>query len=849
MTKRTPMMEQYVEQKSLVPDALLFFRLGDFYELFMDDAIAAARALDITLTGREAGDMGRVPMCGVPVHAAQSYIAKLVAQQYKVAICEQDASFAGKGLVPRRIVRIVTPGTIDDGDDSALGALATIVREDGMHALVVLDCRIGHMRYAQFSSRALLVDALHVLSIAEWVLEEEERAWLVAQPWWRNSCAVTVRARAPSDAVISQFAQLSSEVVDALPRACRIAVGQLCRYVIETHQRGLAHIQLLSMQSHPVRAPLGIDASTQRHLELLRGGHDRNKHASLFGVLDKTRTALGSRLLRLWMMQPLTDIAALAHRHDAVDVLHMQTLVRGALSELLGRVYDMERLIGRTARGQASPRDMIALAQSLRVVPLLQEQLAGDDVCLGAHHMHEFVHRLDACTDVCAMIDDAVEPDVAMAHRTSTDTVRSGYDARLDALRTTAREGKQWIAALEAAERTRTGIRSLKVGYTKVFGYYIEVSRANVHAVPTDRYERKQTLANAERYVTAELVEHEVRLLEAQAELETYEQSVFDALVHAVAMHIPRMQCVAHALAQLDVFVALANVARTRRYVRPHMHEGDALMIYEGRHPVVETLSEEFMPNDTCLGGTDARMTMITGPNMAGKSTYMRQVALMVIMAHIGSFVPAARAHIPIVDHVFTRIGASDDLFGGQSTFMVEMRDIQHMLSCATSRSLLIIDELGRGTASDEGMAIAQAVIEHIHDVVQCKALVSTHYHALAHRCEALPGVAAARMAVEERGDRVLFLKKLLPGVASSSYGIYCAHIAGIPRTVVDRAYALLHVRDDDVPDRAPAIVRMEHPCVAQLRTLDVLHMTPMDALRWLLDAQQAVRDPDSLLG
>ncbi|MCI3920418.1 DNA mismatch repair protein MutS [Paenibacillus sp. TRM 82003] len=793
MTKLTPMMEQYLSVKAQAQDAFLFFRLGDFYEMFFEDAVLAARELEITLTGRGGGGDERIPMCGVPYHSAENYIARLIEKGYKVAICEQveDAAEA-KGVVRREIVRVVTPGTVMDGklvSDRANNYLAAVVETDGRWAVSACDLTTGELYAVATSSIEEAADELSVYAVTEIVGDEGTIATLRDRPWDRHrSIVFTARAVSAGDAGSWLREHFSHLELSGLGTAHLSATALLLSYLTDTQKRSLGHIRAVRVYESSVF--MTLDPFTRKNLELTETVRDRARKGSLLWTIDKTVTAMGARLLRRWLDKPLMNADAIRARLDAVEALHGDMLLREDMRELLKRVYDLERLSGRIAYGTANARDLLALGGSLAVVPELMALCRNAAPALLA----ELAGDPDEGADLLERIDAAIHPEPPTSIREGG-LIRDGFDPHLDKLREASKNGKRWIAELEQAEREATAIRSLKIGYNKVFGYYIEVTRANLAMVPEGRYERKQTLAAAERYVTPELKEKEALILEAEEKMVDLEHGLFVELREQLAADIPRLQRLAERMSTLDALQSLATVAASNRYVRPDVHEGFELEVVDGRHPVVEGVLESntFIANDASLTQDGTRALLITGPNMAGKSTYMRQVALISIMAQIGSFVPAKKARVPLIDRVFTRIGAADDLAGGQSTFMVEMQDIQAMLAKATERSLVIIDELGRGTSTGEGMAIAQAVIEFLHENVGCKTLVSTHYHELAHLEGSLPYLSNACMAVKESGEQVTFLRKLVSGAADSSYGIYCAQLAGLPKTVIDRAYDLLH--------------------------------------------------------
>lgn len=795
MAKYTPMMEQYLKIKAQVPDAFLFFRLGDFYEMFFEDAVLAAKELEITLTGRDAGGTERVPMCGVPYHSAESYITRLIDKGYKVAICEQVENPAeAKGVVKREIVRIVTPGTIME-DKNLKGAvnnfivsLAEAAEPNGeiRWAVAAGDLSTGELYVTDFAQDTeQLYEELNSYQPSEVI---GEGALLDTARTYMNQMLhrALVSLQPASDASLTDKHFPAAEL-SGLSAAARLSIDRLLYYLYETQKRSLAHIR--HIRRYEKQQFMILDPFTRRNLELTETARDRSKKGSLLWLLDKTVTAMGGRMLRRWVDKPLLSKQAIEVRQEAVDVLVRQLITREELRQQLRDVYDMERLVGRVVYGTANARDLNALKLSLQRVPELIELCQAS----GSATLSDLVSQADDCQDIASWIESAIVEDPPISVREGG-LIKEGYHAQLDQFREASTNGKRWIAELEQRERERTGIKSLKIGFNKVFGYYIEVTKANLSQLPEGMYERKQTLANAERFVTPELKEKEALILDAEEKMVDLEYELFARLRDRVANETERLQKLAEMIAVIDSLQSLAAVSAERRYVKPEIDEGFDMEIRDGRHPVVEAVLEDeaFIANDTVFTQEGRRMMLITGPNMAGKSTYMRQVAYMLIMAQIGCFVPASHAKIPLVDRIFTRIGAADDVIGGQSTFMVEMKDIQLMTAKATPRSFVIIDELGRGTSTGEGMAIAQAVIEYIHERIGCKTLISTHFHELAHLEDSLLYLHNYCMAVEESGEEVTFLRKLISGAASTSYGIYCAKIAGIPDEVIERAYQIL---------------------------------------------------------
>ncbi|WP_028548524.1 DNA mismatch repair protein MutS [Paenibacillus sp. UNC451MF] len=796
MVKYTPMIEQYLAIKAEVQDAFLFFRLGDFYEMFFEDAVNASKELEITLTGREGGAEERIPMCGIPYHSADNYIARLVEKGYKVAICEQveDPSQA-KGVVRREIVRIVTPGTVMDsrllGETSNNYMVSVTETGVGIYGFAACDISTGELFVTRLEGTlALVADEMNVYHPSELIGTPELLEQLKEHTSSSLGSSIVVTPR-PSKNVHSDF-QLgdffAATELSALHAEGKSCVGQLMLYLQETQKRSLVHIKHIRV--YEPNQYMIMDPFTRRNLELVETVRDRTKKGTLLWLLDKTITAMGGRLLRRWIEKPLMSESAIQERLEAVDRLYHQLIVRDELKQSLKEVYDLERLVARISYGSANARDLVALKASLQQVPNLKQ------VCemSGSATLAKLTARIDPCQDVMVWIDEAITEEPPVSVRDGG-MIKAGYHAYLDQLREASTNGKRWIAELEKQERERTGVRSLKIGYNKVFGYYIEVTKANLSSLEEGRYERKQTLANAERFVTPELKEKEGLILEAQEKMVDLEYELFMQLRDKLFAHISRLQQLAELIATVDVYQSLAAVSAANRYTRPEIGDFYELQVQEGRHPVVEAVMQDgvFIANDTRLSPEEGQMLLITGPNMAGKSTYMRQVAIICLMAQIGCFVPAQSARVPILDRIFTRIGAADDLIGGQSTFMVEMMDIQVMTDKATDKSLVIIDELGRGTSTGEGMAIAQAVIEFLHDRIGCKTLVSTHFHELAHLEETLGSLRNYCMAVKESGRQVTFLRKLIPGAASTSYGIYCAQIAGLPNGIIDRSYELLH--------------------------------------------------------
>jgi len=870
----TPMMAQYKELKRQYSDCLLLFRLGDFYELFYDDAEVAARELEITLTGRDAGNGERAPMCGVPYHAVDSYVARLVEKGYKVAICEQleDPRFA-KGLVARDVIRVVTRGTLTDAraqDESVNVYLAAVTSDAyaGAYGLAACDVATGQFTLTELrgsEARGRLISELARLRPAEVLLapgvaRDQRLMKFIGEQLGaaQGSCHPSYFDEGNArEALRRHFGttSLAGFGCEGMPLAIA-AAGAALAYLHETQKVDLSHIVRLS--PYLTSDFLQIDPASRRNLELTRALRDGGRRGTLLWVLDATVTALGSRLLRDWIDRPLVDPAAINRRLDAVAELVTAGDQRRALRAALKRVYDLERLAGRLAYRTATPRDLLALRDSLAALPDIKT-LLGD---CKAPLLAELDAAIDPLTAERLAVERALRDD-APASAKEGGIIKPGYDEEVDRLRSAKGAGRDWIARLEAAERERTGIKSLKIGYNKVFGYYISVTRANLAAVPPD-YQRKQTLANEERFITPALKEQEELVLRAEERLVAREYELFVDLRERIAAAVRQLQTTAGAVAAVDAVAALAEVAVANNYVRPAVDDGETIEIREGRHPVVERVlpTGAFVPNDCLVDRDSNRLLLITGPNMAGKSTYIRQVALIVIMAQLGSFVPAAAARIGAVDRIYTRVGAADDLSGGQSTFMVEMNEVSNILNNATPRSLVILDEVGRGTSTFDGLSIAWAVAEYLHAPERrVKTLFATHYHELTDLEELYPGVVNCTVAVDERGDEeIVFLHKIVRGAADRSYGIHVARLAGLPPAVLQRAREILGLlesseefkrgqREVAASGRRRRTVSQISlfgseldPLVEELRNLKVMEMTPLEALNKLYELHEKAR-------
>lgn len=863
------MMQQYYSIKEQYPDAILFFRLGDFYEMFGDDAKTASKVLEIALTSREAGAMGRIPMCGVPHHAAEPYVDKLIRSGYRVALCEQlEDPKQAKGVVKRDVIRVITPGTFIEGqlEKAENQYLVSLAWHGESWGLAYLDMSTGEFMATSLANWDRLADELTWIQPAEIVvtleLDQDQRLETLAE----SLGATVTRLQHPqlSTAAASQRLMDHFQTATLKPYGLTsveqiAAAGLALKYVVDTQRSMLTHIR--TVKGYTLEEFLQIDGHSRQNLELTSTIRDRKKAGSLLGVMDQTVTSMGARLLRSYLEKPLVDLAAIEARLDAVEALVDQTALRLELREQLDEIRDLERLLSRLVMGSGNARDLNSLAASLEKIQPVKELLQGDLPELLA----SVEQRLDPLQDLVHLIRAAILDEPSLTLREGN-LIRDGYNEELDKLRQASRGGKDWIRRLERVERDRTGIKSLKVGYNRVFGYYIEVTKANIHLVPED-YERKQTLANVERYITPALKEQEALILGADERINELEYELFVEVRDKVKDHVEAIQNNSHALAILDVLQGLATVAVERNFVRPQLEQGLGLHLVESRHPVVEAIEGQFVPNDVTFDESQ-RIILLTGPNMAGKSTYLRQVALIVILAQMGSFVPAQEARIGIVDRIFTRIGAADDLSSGQSTFMVECAETAQLLLNATENSLIILDELGRGTSTFDGMAIAQAVVEYIHDTIGARTLFSTHFHELTKLEMSLKYLVSYRVEVEERDGRISFLHRVSRGSTDRSYGINVARMAGVPGPVLQRSLELLHeleaagkgpiqldlfhraVYDASVQEIASVAEKpSENNLEKKLLELDLNNLTPLEALQtlaaWQSEARVEANDDD----
>ncbi|HXH25053.1 MAG TPA: DNA mismatch repair protein MutS [Vicinamibacterales bacterium] len=866
----TPAMRQYLDAKRQYRDAIVFFRMGDFYEMFYEDALVAARALDLTLTSRSKDAGGAsIPMCGVPYHAVDAYLARLVRKGFRVAICEQvEDPRKAKGLVRREVVRVVSPGTLTDAnylDAREPAFLMALAGPDGTVGAALIDLSTGEFTAAEYrgpDGAQALADEIAVLRPREIVVAG---GWQAAAPVANAIAALQIpvttadewsfEAEAARRTLLDQLKThtLGAFELEGRPAAVQ-AAGGLVAYLRDTQKADLAHLRTVAYKT--AADCMVIDPITLKHLEVVQGA-EGGVQGSLLHEIDRTVTSMGGRLLRAWLLRPLLSLERIRDRLDAVEELAFRTTERGKFREALKAVHDLERLVARVALATAGPRDLVALRQSLAAVPRIR--LVLEDV--QAPLLRSLIAELDDVADVRSAIERTLVDDPPALARDGGFT-RDGVDPELDALKAVSRSGRRVIAEMEERERARTGIASLKIRFNRVFGYYIEVSKANLHAVPPD-YLRKQTIAGGERFTTPALKEYEEKVLGADERILERELEMFERLRAQVAAEAGRIQDTARALATLDVLAGLAETAAVCNYTKPHVHEGDEYIVTDARHPVVERHTRDpFVPNDIELNGTTRQLVILTGPNMGGKSTYLRQAALLPLLAQIGSFVPARDAKVPIVDRIFARVGASDNIARGQSTFMVEMQETANILHAATSRSLVVLDEIGRGTSTFDGLSIAWAVAEYLatNPKARPKTLFATHYHELTDLADALPGVVNAHVAAREWKDEIVFLRKIVPGRSDRSYGIQVARLAGLPASVVARAKEILTGLERDEASRGgrptlsstgtePQVRQLglfasetaggDHAIIERLRGIDIDETTPRRALELLAELKE----------
>ncbi|MFF2876914.1 DNA mismatch repair protein MutS [Gottfriedia sp. NPDC057991] len=879
MATYTPMIEQYLNIKKNYQDAFLFFRLGDFYEMFFEDAIKASQVLEITLTGRAGGTDERIPMCGVPYHSAAGYIEQLVEKGYKVAICEQvEDPTVAKGVVRREVVQLITPGTqmegrsIDEKQNHYISTLSEVTPTS--YALAWIDLTTGE-------GNALLLSG----SIEEAVLKIAATGTkeVVVNADFSSKAIQTLEKSFSITVSFEDNDRLSEEftnVVKSIDQtSLKTTAARLLNYLSRTQKRTLSHLQeIVVIHQHDF---LNMDMYSMRNLELVETQRSKNKQGSLNWLLDDTKTAMGGRLLKKWIQRPLVSTKQIEHRLTIVELLMENYFIREDLKELLKDVYDLERLAGKVSFGNVNARDLLQLKRSLQTVPSIIHALKS----ISHETIDELINQIDPCEELQMLLENAIIEDAPLSIKEGN-MIKDGFHNTLDEYRFVSKNGKNWLMELEQREREITGIKSLKIGYNRIFGYYIEVTRSNISQIPEGRYERKQTLANAERFITEELKEKETLILEAEEKMIGLEYELFISIREQVKQYLSRLQTLGQVISQIDVLQSFSVVSEKNGYIRPAFTEGREYIVKNGRHPVVEKvlLGSEYIPNDTNFD-VDTHQFLITGPNMAGKSTYMKQVALISILAQIGCYVPAEYAKLPIFDQIFTRIGAADDLISGQSTFMVEMLEANYAITNATDKSLILFDEIGRGTSTYDGMALAQAMIEYIHDHIGAKTLFSTHYHELTVLANQLKFLKNIHVAAKEQDGKVLFLHKIFEGAADQSYGIHVAELANLPKDVIIRAKELLNdlestnhsfVKEEIInkeqvfinkqetkkeidqtsdkedsgsqlslfDDNQPKVkeVIKNHPVIDQLKGINILELNPMEAFNLLYELQKQVK-------
>ncbi|MDC3414337.1 DNA mismatch repair protein MutS [Aquibacillus sp. 3ASR75-11] len=859
MTTYTPMIQQYLKIKAQHKDAFLFFRLGDFYEMFFDDAIVASRELEITLTSRDGGSEERIPMCGIPYHSAENYIKNLIGKGYKVAICEQvEDPKSAKGVVKREVVQLITPGTVMEGNmltDKENNYLASLSAfDDGTFVVAYNDLSTGENHVTQLSGGLdAVISELFNRSVKEMVVDSKLPEQYQNELQQRLQITFSTHDNVTIQKEDEQLTQ------DLHQEKMIQAFARLINYIRLTQKRSLHHLkpaQIIDLNEY-----MTLDMFSKRNLELTETIMRKGKHGSLLWVLDQTVTAMGARMLKKWLERPLLKKVQIEDRYDLVEGLLQQFFERESLREMLKSVYDLERLSGRVSYGNVNGRDFIQLKHSLSKIPDIKNLLS----TFASEKVQALSPTIDPLTDLYDLLEQSLMNDPPVSIKEGG-LIKDGFDGRLDDYRDASKNGKKWIAELEQREKQETGIKSLKIGYNRVFGYYIEITRANLHLLPEGKYERKQTLTNAERYVTPELKEKEALILEAEEKSVELEYELFIQLREKVKAYIPKLQYLADQISHLDVLQGFATVSEVNDYHRPALNEGRKIRIEKGRHPVIEKVMQqvEFVPNDVHFDDkTD--MLLITGPNMSGKSTYMRQLALTAIMAQIGCYVPCDKADIPVFDQIFTRIGAADDLVSGQSTFMVEMLEAKHAITNATENSLILLDEIGRGTSTYDGMALAQAIMEYIHDNVRAKTLFSTHYHELTTLDNTLDRLRNVHVRAEEYNGNVVFLHQIHDGAADESYGIHVAKLAKLPQQLIERATDILaDFEQKDTPAKGKVtddqqqlsffvgessekkqkkdFKKLDTELLRDLQSLNIMEMTPLEAMNVLYRLQKKAK-------
>ncbi|CEG26881.1 DNA mismatch repair protein MutS [Bacillus sp. B-jedd] len=872
MAAYTPMIQQYLKIKAEYQDAFLFFRLGDFYEMFFDDALKASQELEITLTSREGGTEERIPMCGVPYHSAPTYIERLIEKGFKVAICEQtEDPKQAKGVVRREVIQLITPGTVMEGrslHEKENNYLATISRfSDGTYGFGYADLSTGESRVTLLPAKDdEVLNEISVLGAKEVVISARLEDTFQKKMQERGILAISYEEQTEPDPAFAGLTEALNQ------EKLKVTAARLFNYLYRTQKRSLTHLQPVTI--YQVHQFMKIDYFSKHNLELTETIRSKGKKGSLLWLLDETKTAMGGRLLKQWVGRPRIDRDEIERRLALTGHFKDFYFERKELQECLKEVYDLERLAGRVAFGNVNARDMKQLLRSLQQIPALHEILSR----ITGEEMKALSEKLDHCEEIVDLLEQAIVDNPPLSVKEGN-IIRDGYNIQLDQYRDASRNGKTWIAQLERDEREKTGIKSLKVGYNRIFGYYIEITRANLHLLEEGQYERKQTLANAERFITPALKEKEALILEAEEKCGELEYDLFCEIRDRIKEEIPRLQALAKVVSEIDVLQSFAEVSEERKYVKPEFSESREILIEEGRHPVVEKVldSQEYVPNG-CAMNENREILLITGPNMSGKSTYMRQVALTAILAQIGCYVPADRAVLPIFDQVFTRIGAADDLVSGQSTFMVEMLEAKNAIANATQDSLILFDEIGRGTSTYDGMALAQAIIEHVHDRIGAKTLFSTHYHELTVLEDELERLRNVHVSAIEHHGKVVFLHKIKEGPADKSYGIHVAELAGLPKELIVRASEILSSLEDapigkpvpvlpdgtsEVKEKAAVAASpsqlsffdepvqkkksdlgaKENKVIEKLRELDLLNLTPLQAINVLHELQKKIRN------
>nr|WP_263327845.1 DNA mismatch repair protein MutS [Neobacillus sp. Marseille-Q6967] len=868
MAGYTPMIQQYLTVKADYQDAFLFFRLGDFYEMFFDDAVKASQELEITLTSREGGKEERIPMCGVPYHSAANYIEQLVSKGYKVAICEQtEDPKQAKGVVKREVVQLITPGTVMEGkslSEKENNYIASITCfEDQTFGFAYTDISTGESRVTLLSHHFdEVLNELAVLGTKEVVVASNFDGELQKKMRERDILAISFEDNSSIDLNFSHL------IEDLNQDKLKQTAARLFHYLYRSQKRSLDHLQPVT--TYQIHQYMKIDYYSKRNLELTETIRSKGKKGSLLWLLDETMTAMGGRMLKTWIDRPLIDQQAIEKRQTIVEVLLSNYFERQELREKLKEVYDLERLAGRVAFGNVNARDLVQLKRSLMQVPYLKQILQS----LQSEDVNQMAEHLDPCEEITDLLDQAIVENPPLSLKEGN-MIQDGYNDQLDQYRDASRNGKTWIAQLEREEREKTGIKSLKVGYNRVFGYYIEVTRANLHLLKEGQYERKQTLTNAERFITPELKEKEALILQAEEKCGELEYELFTEIREVIKEQIPRLQALAKMVSELDVLQCFSQISEERRYVKPQFSTERKVVVKEGRHPVVEKVlnAQEYVPND-CFMDSDREILLITGPNMSGKSTYMRQIALTAILAQIGCYVPATEAVLPIFDQVFTRIGAADDLISGQSTFMVEMLEAKNAITNATQNSLILFDEIGRGTSTYDGMALAQAIIEYIHTRIGAKTLFSTHYHELTVLEEELGKLKNIHVSAIEHNGKVVFLHKIKEGPADKSYGIHVAQLAELPKELIYRANEILTALEHSDPPtpvtnkaqatceekkvqeqaaqlsffdepketKKPELTSKEKRVLEKMKEIDILDLTPLQAINVLYELQKKLK-------